>query len=413
MGKIKIGIVGGGAAGFFAANVLSDLEPDADITILEKSGKVLSKVLVSGGGRCNVTHDSSDINYLREHYPRGHRAMSGILSRFGPMEVKAWFRKKGMNLITEADGRMFPSSNSSREVIEVLSRPLKSGKVKLVLHAQVSSLKKVNHRFVIHTFKGEEFHFDALLIACGGKPDRAYYSFLEGTGHAPATLVPSLFTLETENREITKLSGISVPEALLTLAGGKISSRGPLLITHKGLSGPAILRFSSLGAAELANLDYRFTLRVSWLGTREEEWVRNFLLSWKDAHPARKVKSGPDSLPERLWLYFLSVAGINPEKNRADLSKKEFNGLLQVLAGQELKINGKHMFKEEFVTCGGVGLNGLNPATMESKTIKGLFFAGEVLDIDGFTGGFNFQSCWSTAYLAAHGILNREIPKFT
>lgn len=401
---LQIVVIGGGAAGFFGAIACAKANPDAEVTLLEASRQPLAKVLISGGGRCNVTHACFDAEELVQNYPRGAKALRGALTRFQPQDTVAWFAAHGVYLKTEADGRMFPVTNTSETIVECLIKAMATSGVKLRIGTHVTSVKRtaVDGGFEIFLKSGETIKCDRLLLATGSS--LVGYKIVRELGHQIEPPVPSLFTFNILDQKLRELAGVSVNPAQLRLsAGGKsqLQQTGPLLITHWGLSGPAVLKLSAWGARVLHESRYQARLLINWLPDLHQEQVREKVLAVKDewGKKAIALHRGVD-LPHRLWQYIIARAGITTEDRWAEISSKTLNQLVQELTQGEYLINGKGAFKEEFVTCGGVKLKEVNFKTMESRLIPGLYFAGEILDIDGVTGGFNFQSAWTTGYLA-------------
>ncbi|WP_373526596.1 NAD(P)/FAD-dependent oxidoreductase [Nostoc sp.] len=401
---LQIVVIGGGAAGFFGAIACAKANPDAQVTLLEASRQPLAKVLISGGGRCNVTHACFDSEELVQNYPRGAKALRGALTRFGPQDTVAWFAAGGVYLKTEADGRMFPVTNTSETIVECLIKAVAKSGVKLRIGTHVTSVKRTSADggFEILPKSGETIKCDRLLLATGSS--LAGYKIVRGLGHEIEPPVPSLFTFNIVDQKLRDLAGVSVNPAQLRLsAGGKsqLQQTGPLLITHWGLSGPAVLKLSAWGARVLHESRYQARLLINWLPHLQQEQVREQILVVKDewGKKAIALHRGVD-LPHRLWQYIIIRAGITTEDRWAEISSKTLNQLVQELTQGQYLINGKGAFKEEFVTCGGVKLKEVNFKTMESRLVPGLYFAGEILDIDGVTGGFNFQSAWTTGYLA-------------
>jgi predicted Rossmann fold flavoprotein len=400
---MRVIVIGGGAAGFFAAINAAEFHPQAKITLLEKSGKVLQKVLVSGGGRCNVTHACFDNGLLARHYPRGEKELRSVFSQFTTTDTIAWFKKRGVTLKTEEDGRMFPVTDNSETIIDCLLREI--SRLNIVLKMQVA-VKEIHPGETIRliTDKGK-LSCDRLIIATGGNPKSEAYDWLRKLGHTVVPPVPSLFTFNIADRELTKLMGVSVPKASVSVKNTKLRTEGPLLITHWGLSGPAVLRASAWGARLLNELHYEFTVQVDWLTSFRENELREELLFQKENHAAKQIgNTNPFGLPKRLWEYFLHRAGIALATRWADTNKGQLHALLTLLLRDEYPVKGKTTFKEEFVTCGGVSLKEIDFSGMQSKIVPHLYFAGEVLDIDGVTGGFNFQNAWSTAWIAAKSL---------
>ena len=401
---MQIVIIGGGAAGSFAAINCAERCPGHRITILEKSSKVLVKVRVSGGGRCNVTHHCFENNILVQNYPRGEKQLLSPFSRFNPQNTVEWFAQRGVKLKTEADGRMFPESNSSQTIIDCFLEQLSKNKVNLKLNCGVKQIERKETGFDLLLENGGVIYADKVLIAVGGHVKPAAYDWLSKLGHTVVPPVPSLFTFNIPGDPVTQLMGMSVP-ARVRIDNTKLEHTGPLLITHWGMSGPAILKLSSVGARALHEAGYDFSISVSWLPRHNEEKMRMELDELRRNCASQKpFASKPFELPKRLWEFLLSKAGVGGEARWGDLSNKQLNRLVQALLHDNYKVKGKTTFKEEFVTCGGIKLSEVDFRTMESRLVPGLYFAGEVLDIDGITGGFNFQAAWSTAMAAASSL---------
>ncbi|MGJ5674603.1 MAG: NAD(P)/FAD-dependent oxidoreductase [Nostochopsis sp.] len=416
MTKLQIIIVGGGAAGFFAAIAAAKANPRAHVILLEASHQPLAKVRISGGGRCNVTHACFETRELVKNYPRGSKALLGAFTRFQPKDTITWFQAHGVELKTEADGRMFPITDSSETIVNCLMNAAKAAGVELRIGTGVTSVKlgaaspnnSLLSHFEVILKSGEKLQCDRLLLATGSNP--IGYKIAQQLGHTIDSPVPSLFTFNIKNQKLTELAGVSVNPVKLRLIVPEypdIEQTGPLLITHWGLSGPAVLKLSAWGARMLHSSNYQATLVINWLPHLKQEQVRQQLLTVKNNSPKRLIASHRDvDLPHRLWQYIVACVGISVENRWAELSNKTLNQLVQELTQGQYSINGKGVFKEEFVTCGGVNLKEINFKTMESKLVPGLYFAGEILDIDGVTGGFNFQSAWTTAYLAGSGSIS-------
>ncbi len=396
-------IVGGGAAGFFAAIACREANPRAPVTLLESSSKVLSKVRISGGGRCNVTHDQPDPALLVEGYPRGARALRGPFTRFGPCETVAWFESRGVKLKTEPDGRMFPVTDDSETVIQCLTRAASQAGVAVRTRAPVVGIEAAPAGFTVRLKDGSSLTADRVLLATGGAP--AGYRMAASLGHTVEPPVPSLFTFEVADPRLDGLSGVSVPLARIKLDTAKEVHEGPLLITHWGLSGPAVLRASAWGARLLHEASYRHGFTVDFRPDLNEHEVNAALRAAKESGPRRAVlTSGPFDLPQRLWRSLATAAGAGEGTRWADASNALLAALaLEVHAGR-YQMTGKGVFKDEFVTCGGVSLKQVDFTTMESRVRPGLYLAGEVLDVDGVTGGFNFQAAWTTGWLAGRAI---------
>lgn len=402
--KVDVLVLGGGAAGFFAAVNAARLNRGLRVALVEKSSKVLSKVLVSGGGRCNVTHHCLEPGILVGNYPRGGNVLRQVFARWGTEDTIEWFSQRGVPLKTEADGRMFPVTDRSETVARCLLTEAEKYGVGVLLNTHFETIRAVEKGFVMEG-PGGTAHCGKLLVATGGHPKGEAYRWLEVLGHRIVPPVPSLFTFNLPQNPITELMGVSVPEATVRLPAFKRSSTGPLLITHWGLSGPAILRLSALAARDLNACQYRFDFSVQWLPALHEDQIREHLFKQQKAHGSA-MASGHLALglPARLVRYLLDKADLDSSKRWSEWSRKEVNRFAALLANDTYQAQGKTTFKEEFVTAGGVHLGDVNLTDMQSKRVPNLYFAGEVLDIDGVTGGFNFQAAWSTGWLAAQGM---------
>lgn len=396
-------MVGGGAAGFFAAIACAEAAPSVRVVLLEGAGKPLSKVRISGGGRCNVTHDQPDAAQLVLNYPRGARALRGPFTRFGPRQTVEWFEARGVPLKTEADGRMFPTTDDSGTIIDCLVGAAEAAGVELRTRAPVTGVEADGERFVVRLRSGEALTADRLLLATGGAP--AGYRWAAALGHTVEPPVPSLFTFEIDDPRLEGLAGLSVPLARVRLEGERGAHEGPLLVTHWGLSGPAVLRASAWGARPLHESGYRHGLVVDWQPALNAEEVLAALRAAREREPRRHVQaSGPFELPQRLWRSLARAAGAGEGTRWADASNALLAGLAREVHAGRYQVRGKGVFKEEFVTCGGVRLGEVDFRTMESRVRPGLHFAGEILDVDGITGGFNFQSAWTTGWLAGRAM---------
>jgi predicted Rossmann fold flavoprotein len=401
-------VVGGGAAGFFGAIQAAEMKPGLKIIVLEKTNKILTKVRVSGGGRCNVTHHDYNPFSLARHYPRGEKALKNLFKRYHAEHVVKWFASKGVVLKTEEDGRMFPVSDSSETIINCFLKQADLHKIRIKAGCHVFGLAQTLSGFRVSTGDNSNYECSKILVACGGSPNKQSYKWINDLGHTVKDPIPSLFTFNDAEKKFTDLMGIAVPSAEVRIQGTKFTQRGPLLITHWGLSGPAVIKLSAWAAEYLHGVKYAFIVSVNWVGIGEEI-VRSRLMEWKNQKPKQKVSA--DSLfelPQRLSRRLSIVAGIEESKTWSELSMKSINRLVEVLVRCPFHIKGKTTFKEEFVTCGGVDLPDIELGTMESKKVKNVFFAGEVLDIDGETGGFNFQSAWTTAFIAATAIVSQD-----
>jgi predicted flavoprotein YhiN len=421
--------VGGGAAGFFAAITCAEAAPGTEIIVLEKGPQFLSKVRISGGGRCNVTHGCFDAKEFAARFPRGGQALIGPFQRFQARDTVEWFESRGVKLKTEGDGRMFPVSDLSQTIIDCLVNAARKAGVKLVTGRGVEEVRRIGavqyftpHPnplpigwgegedmgalegkgvFELKLSNGEILECERLLLATGGCRTAAMGRLAESLGHTLEPSVPSLFTFHVEVPWLRDLAGVSVEDVEAAVPGTKLRERGPLLVTHWGLSGPVILRLSAWGARELHGLNYKFPLLVNWLPELEEDAVVDELNRRRKEQPARLVVNGPiPPLGARLWEQLVLASGIQRETRWAELSRTAQHGLVQQLRRTEFAVTGKSLNKEEFVTCGGVKLSEVNFKTMESRICPGLHFAGELLDIDGVTGGFNFQAAWTTGWIA-------------
>ncbi|MEO8172172.1 MAG: NAD(P)/FAD-dependent oxidoreductase [Sediminibacterium sp.] len=404
MGK-QLVVIGGGAAGFFCAVNAARRNPALKVILLEKSNKLLSKVKVSGGGRCNTTHACFEIPELAKKYPRGQNFLKKAFHWFNTNDTITWFAERNTTLKTENDGRMFPVTDDSQTIINCLLKEADKYKVEINLQSEVRSLETGVNGFTIQTSDSRLLTPDFICIASGGYPKSTMFDWLRKTGHTIEEPVPSLFTFNMPGNEITTLMGVSVDKAEVKVMGTKLAEEGPLLITHWGMSGPAILRLSAWGARQLANINYHFTILVNWLPDYREHDLRSDWQSFRDEYAGQKTGSkNPFGLPNRLWAHLLSSSGIHTDTRWAEMPAKEQNKLIKNLTAQEFLVKGKTTFKEEFVTCGGIKLNEIDPNTMQSRLQPGLFFAGEVMDIDGITGGFNFQNAWTSGWIAAKAI---------
>ena len=406
---IEIVIVGGGAAGFFSAIAAARANEDCRVSLFERSSQFLSKVRISGGGRCNVTHALSDPRTFTTRYPRGERELISPFHRFSAEDTVAWFEGCGVRLKREEDGRIFPVTDSSETVIDCLINEAKSAGVRLFTRKGIESARvRAQGGFELKFNDGETIACDRLLLATGGcRSIGGVVEIVRSLGHTIEPPVPSLFSLHVPAPWLRSLPGISVGDVELSVE--KLRERGPLLITHNGISGPAVLRLSAWGARILRAKNYRFTLRVNWVPEVNETHLRSEFQSRRQTEPTRRVNNSPVSaIPARLWENLVSNAGISPETIWTSLTRTGTNELVRQLRVTELEVDGKSLNKEEFVTCGGVRLREINFKTMESRVTPNLYFAGELLDIDGITGGFNFQSAWTTGWIAGHAMAGVE-----
>lgn len=409
---LTVAVVGGGAAGFFGAIAAATANPKARVTLYEAGPQPLAKVRISGGGRCNVTHHCFDPAQLVQSYPRGGKALRGAFSRFQPKDTVEWFTKRGVKLKTEADGRMFPVTDDSSTIVTCLSRAAERAGVQIKVRSPITRVEKETDTFVLSLKSGSTLRCDRLLLTSGSSPTG--HRIAQSLGHQLASPVPSLFTFNVADKRLHQLSGVAVDPVNVRLKIEGVSKKdlnalvqtGPLLVTHWGLSGPAVLKLSAWGARLLHGQKYRASLMVNWLPSLSQEQVRSELQQVKADNGKKAIStySPYPNISKRLWQYLLGRIEIDPLLTWANLSKKQLNRLVQELTWGSYAISGKGAFKEEFVTCGGVRLKEVNFKTMESRQCAGLYLAGEILDIDGITGGFNFQSAWTTGWLAGQAM---------
>lgn len=393
-------IIGGGAAGFFAAVTAAENNPDLDILVLEQGNEVLGKVKISGGGRCNVTHACFDIRELTKYYPRGSKELTGPFYRFNCEHTIQWFENRGVTLKTEEDGRMFPASDDSQTIVDCLLEQARKSDIRIIRQSKVISIEN-NDRFTVKTIQ-HTYKADFLLLASGG--NASVWNLMAAMGHTIVSPVPSLFSFNTKNTLFKDLAGISVSHTQLNIKGTPFSAEGILLITHTGISGPGILKLSAFGARVLAERNYSFTLLINWINCSKQEAAAT-LQSIKTEHAKKEVQNySPFQLAGRFWKNCLRTIPIDEHKQWANLSKNELQSITDFLTACEIPISGKSTNKDEFVTAGGVSLKEVDFKTMESKILPRLYFAGEVLDIDAVTGGFNFQAAWTTGYIAGTAI---------
>jgi len=405
----KLIVIGGGAAGFFCAINAARLNPSLSIVLLEKTSKLLSKVRVSGGGRCNVTHACFQLSTMIDHYPRGAQFLRKSFGHFFTTDTVTWFEERGVNLKTEEDGRMFPVTNTSLTIIECLIKEANRYKVEILMNREVKALSQKNQFWHLTTADGKEMQSEFICIASGGGPKLSSYEWLKDLGLTVIPPVPSLFTFNIPDHPITKLMGISVEQAKVRIVGSKLIQEGPVLITHWGISGPAVLKLSAWGAREFADLNYHFKVAVNWCNLNEN-LVREKIQEWRQEFGSQKILNrNPFQLPQRLWEHLLQQAGIDVQLRWADVPGKLQNKLISLLTNHEFDVKGKTTFREEFVTAGGIDLKQVDPATMECRLHKNLFFAGEIMDVDGVTGGFNFQHAWTSGFLAAKQVAKNSV----
>lgn len=395
-------MIGGGAAGFFAAISAAQHNPKSEVILLEKSTKLLAKVKVSGGGRCNVTHACFDRKTLLKSYPRGQKVLRQALAEWMPQDTVAWFESRGVPIKTEADGRMFPVSDSSQSIIDCLMKTAQELGIEIRTQAEVIQLTTTERgSFLLNIKNKATEEADYVIVTTGGSPKLKGLDWLSPLGLDLVPPVPSLFTFNLPEEDITQLPGIAVPKVQVKIPGTKLQEEGSLLVTHWGISAFAVLRLSAWGARILHDLNYQCPVIVNWLPDVKEEALRNQIVAYEQTYKARQIQNkNPFGLPHRLWEFLLTRWQVPAQKKWSELSKKERNRLVNGLSNDTYQTNGKTTFKDEFVTCGGVSLDEINAKTMVSKKHAGVYFAGEVLDIDGLTGGFNFQAAWATGFVA-------------
>lgn len=404
---VDLVVVGGGAAGFFTAITCAE-NSTKSVLILEKTAQLLQKVKISGGGRCNVTHNCFEPRELSRNYPRGEKSLIGPLHRFGAADTVEWFAGRDVALKTESDGRMFPVSNRSQTIVNALLTAARDAGVEIKTGEGVTSIAQVaadqpHARFELTTDGEATYTADNVLLATGGTRSASGAKLAADLGHELQPATPSLFTFKIKDPRIDELSGLSVDNAEVSIHDSKLRSEGPVLITHWGLSGPGILKISAWGARELAGRDYRFDITVNWLPGQDPASI---IASQRKNEGKRQLSTRCpfDSIPKRLWLRMLTAAGISDRATWAEVSKAHTAKLLTELTSATFSVDGKSTNKDEFVTCGGIVLDEINFKTMESKLVPGLYFAGEVIDVDGITGGFNFQNAWTSGFHAGMAI---------
>ncbi len=408
MMRKKLIVIGGGASGFFCAVNAARLHPHLEVMLLEKSSKLLSKVKVSGGGRCNVTHQSDEVADMLHAYPRGMRLLKKTLHHFSPNDTVQWFEERGVKLKVEEDGRLFPVTNSSQTVIDCLLREAEQYNVTIKTNTDVAVIHHNNTQFELNIKKengGEEkLTADVVVVATGGYPKLSGFDWLTALGHTVSTPVPSLFTFNIPDKRLHELMGIAVKHAVVKIPVLKAAEEGPVLITHWGLSGPAVLKLSSRCARELHELEYTFDVVVNWFPEYHESSALDYLKSAKQFTKGLVSSKPLSGIVSRLWVYLLQRSGIDAATHWGELTHVQLVALSKTLCNDLYQAKGKTTFKEEFVTAGGISLQEIDANTMESKKIKGLYFAGEVMDVDGITGGYNFQHAWTSGWIVANSI---------
>jgi predicted Rossmann fold flavoprotein len=407
--NLRVAIIGGGAAGFFSALSAKNHFPDAEVTIYEKSAKVLAKVKVSGGGRCNVTHACFDNRTLSKFYPRGENQLRKAFEIFNAQSTVDWFAERNVPLVTLPDNCIFPKSDDSQTIIDCFENEASKLGVHVKIQSPLAEIRQLDNGTFSMKLGEQTIFADKIIIATGGTPKRSGLDWLEKLGCKIIDPLPSLFTFNMPNEPIKSLMGIVVENAVVKVESTKLLAQGPLLITHWGMSGPAILKLSAWGARILAEKTYNFAVLVNWLGEVKEDQLRKDFDQTIALHGAKMIGNlNPFVFPNRLWNYLLEKSSINPELRWKEIGKKNANKLINTLLNDRYEVSGKTTFKEEFVTAGGVALDQIDFKTMEHRDVKGLHFAGEILDIDGVTGGFNFQAAWTTGWIAGKSIGNLE-----
>ena len=398
----NIAVIGGGAAGFFSAISVKNHYSTYNVVLFEKSSKFLSKVKISGGGRCNVTNSTNDIRILCKAYPRGGKKLKNIFHQFGTEDTRNWFEERGVPLKVEPDGRVFPVSNNSQSIIDCLVHECEKNNILIKFLRSVKYLSKVKSKWIINFNDNSSSDlFDSIIVASGGSPKLKGFDWLKNLGHEIINPIPSLFTFNMPNESIISLSGIALKQVRIKIIDTKIDLLGPLLITHWGMSGPVILKASSIGARDLFEKEYSFDIHINWLIETNTEILFKKLEDYSMLfYNKLLLKQNPFDLPSRLWLFLIEKSNLNDNKRWGELGKKNMRKLIEFLTKDLYSVIGKTTFKEEFVTCGGVSLENIDLKTLQSKIVTDLYFAGEVLDIDGLTGGYNFQSAWSTGFIA-------------
>jgi len=401
---LEIVIIGGGAAGFFAAITAKKHFPNAEVRIFEKTSKFLGKVKISGGGRCNVTNALSNHRLLSEKYPRGEKFLRKAFEQFDTKATMEWFENRGVPLKTYPDLCVFPQSNESQSIIDCLWKEAKTLGIELWSLRAIDKIIPIENGFEI-SYKELTEKVDRVIVTIGGQPKMTGFSWLEDLNHNIIPPIPSLFTFNMPKEPIRELMGIVVEQVFVRIEGQKLVGKGPLLVTHWGMSGPAILQLSAWGARILAESNYEFSILINWLNETKENSLRESLVKTMRIHGSKMISNlNPFEIPNRLWLFLLTKNEINPTTRWNDLGAKNTNKLVNTLLNDRYVVQGKTTFKEEFVTAGGVDLAEIDVNTMQSKIHPGLFFAGEVMDIDGITGGFNFQSAWTTGFIAGKNV---------
>lgn len=399
---MRIAIIGGGAAGFFAAIAAKENYPEAKVVILEKSTKLLSKVKISGGGRCNVTNGCDSIKELSSAYPRGENQLKKAFGIFSNKDTMEWFSNRNVPLVIQEDDCVFPESQDSQSIIDCFLLEARRLDIKIKMERGVRRITSDDQLISLHFADNTAETYEKVIVTTGGSPKKSGLEWLENLGHKIVDPVPSLFTFNMPNEKIRDLMGIVVEDATVSIQGTKLKSEGPLLITHWGMSGPAILKLSAFGARILHEMSYEFNVQVNWVSIQNVEHVTEELRGIIKDHPNKLLTNyRPYKLPLRLWAFLLEKCAISDQMTWGQIGKKGLNKISNILTNDVYQANGKTTFKEEFVTCGGISLDSIDFKTMQSKAVPNLYFAGELLNIDGITGGYNFQAAWTTAFIAA------------
>jgi len=401
---MKIAITGGGAAGFFAAITAAEMHIGSSVTIFEKGHVTLAKVRISGGGRCNLTNGCESLNEFSAAYPRGGRVMKRLLQEFGNRETIEWFESRGVPLVNQEDGCIFPESQNSESIIDCFHRECYRLNINIVTQAEVAEITPQPAGSLLLSFDNPNLEpqaFDKVIVTTGGSPKRRGLEWLEKLGHKIEEPVPSLFSLNLPTDQITSLMGIVAEKTSVSLPGTKIKSQGALLITHWGFSGPAILKLSSYGARVMKERDYSFPVLVNWIDVSNEDSVKEHIKDIIKTSPGKLLNSvRPFDIPSRLWNHLVSKCEFQGNVRWGDIGSKGVTKIVTILTADLYRVNGKSSYKDEFVTCGGISLDSVNIKTLQSKVVKNLYFAGELLDIDAITGGYNLQCAWTTGYVS-------------
>lgn len=402
---MKVIVVGGGAAGFFSAIQIREQNPKAEVLILEKSKKLLSKVRISGGGRCNVTNACESIDDLASAYPRGGRQLRKLFGKFNNHHMMEWLESKGVECEVYPDNCVFPKVNDSQIIIDLFLQECRRLAIQIQTESGVVDLEAMDDFYVLSLQNGDQLTADRVVFAWGGQPKESALQLFQKLGYKIMPPVPSLFTFNMPEEKTAEVMGIVVEDVIAKIEGEKLVGKGPLLMTHWGMSGPSILMLSAWGARILNEKNYDFKVRISWLGEQKEDWIREKLLEKQEKEPKKALKNqNPFGLPNRLWEYLLRRIQINAEQKWGEIGSKSINKMMNMLMNDSYQVKGKTTFKEEFVTCGGIALENINMKSMESRLHPGVYFIGEMIDIDGITGGYNFQACWTESWIVGEAL---------